>query len=308
MRCADKLHATKTSQKFLLPCCGANRILLENNNTSTRETAMKPLYLLGAALGLSLSVGAAQADKLDSIISSGTLRCAVTLDFPPMGSRDANNEPIGFDVDYCRDLAAALGVDAEIVDTPFPDRIPALVSGRADVGVASTSDTLERAKTVGFSIPYFAFTNVVLTREGTGIETFEDLQGRDVGSVAGVFEALALEEQMTAWGGGSFRPYQSQADVFLALSQGQIEATVVTSTVASAIVESGNFPNLVIGGDAPFGIDYVGLITLRQEYGLINYLDLFVNQQVRTGRYQELYEKWLGGAVAPDLTVPGVYR
>jgi hydroxyproline transporter system substrate-binding protein len=269
---------------------------------------MKPLYLLGAALGLSLSVGAVQADKLDSIISSGTLRCAVTLDFPPMGSRDANNEPIGFDVDYCRDLAAALGVDAEIVDTPFPDRIPALVSGRADVGVASTSDTLERAKTVGFSIPYFAFTNVVLTREGTGIETFEDLQGRDVGSVAGVFEALALEEQMTAWGGGSFRPYQSQADVFLALSQGQIEATVVTSTVASAIVESGNFPNLVIGGDAPFRIDYVGLITLRQEYGLINYLDLFVNQQVRTGRYQELYEKWLGGSVAPDLTVPGVYR
>lgn len=269
---------------------------------------MKNSYLIGGALGLALSVGAAQADKLDDIILSGTLRCAVTLDFPPMGSRDDNNEPIGFDVDYCRDLAGALGVDAEIVDTPFPDRIPALVSGRADIGVASTSDTLERAKTVGFSIPYFAFTNVVLTRDDTGISTFEDLQGRDVGSVAGVFEALALEEQMDEWGGGSFRPYQSQADVFLALSQGQIEATVVTSTVASSIVESGNFPNLVMGGDAPFGIDYVGVIALRQEFGLLNYLDLFVNQQVRTGRYQELYEEWLGGSQAPDLTVPGVYR
>jgi len=88
------------------------------------------------------------ADKLDDIISSGTLRCAVVLDFPPMGSRDASNNPIGFDVDTCNDLAAALGVTAEIVETPFPDRIPALVSGRVDVGVASTSDTLERAKTV----------------------------------------------------------------------------------------------------------------------------------------------------------------
>jgi polar amino acid transport system substrate-binding protein len=92
----------------------------------------------------------AQADKLDDIIASGTLRCAVTLDFPPMGSRDEQNNPVGFDVDYCNDLAAALGVTGEIVETPFPDRIPALVSGRADVGVASTSDTLERAKTVGF--------------------------------------------------------------------------------------------------------------------------------------------------------------
>ncbi|MGY6547656.1 MAG: ABC transporter substrate-binding protein [Roseinatronobacter sp.] len=268
---------------------------------------MKHIPVYAAALGLTLAATAVQADKLDDIIGSGVLRCAVTLDFPPMGSRDENNQPIGFDVDYCNDLGEALGVRVEIVDTPFPDRIPALVSGRADVGIASTSDTLERALTVGFSIPYFAFTNVVLTREGTGIETFEDLQGRNVGSVAGVFEAIALEDQMNEWGGGSFRPYQSQADVFLALSQGQIEATVVTSTVASAIVESGNFPNLVIGGEAPFGIDYVSIIALRQEYGLLNYLNLFVNQQVRTGRYAELYEKWLGGATPPDLTVTGVY-
>jgi polar amino acid transport system substrate-binding protein len=131
----------------------------------------------GLALATCLA-GAAQADKLDDIIASGVLRCAVTLDFPPMGSRDAENNPVGFDVDYCNDLAAALGVTAEIVETPFPDRIPALVSGRADVGVASTSDTLERAKTVGFSIPYFAFTNVVLTRGDTGITTYESLEGR----------------------------------------------------------------------------------------------------------------------------------
>ena len=57
------------------------------------------------------------ADKLDDIIASGTLRCAVVLDFPPMGSRDAQNNPVGFDVDYCNDLAKALGVTAEIVET-----------------------------------------------------------------------------------------------------------------------------------------------------------------------------------------------
>lgn len=121
---------------------------------------MKFTQLAGSLVAATVIGTAAQADKLDDIISSGTLRCAVVLDFPPMGSRDDSNTPVGFDVDYCNDLAAALGVEAEIVETPFPDRIPALVSGRADVGVASTSDTLERAKTVGFSVPYFAFTNV----------------------------------------------------------------------------------------------------------------------------------------------------
>src|SRR5690554_2052124 len=108
-------------------------------NCSKRGTLMKfPALIAAAAVTMSLSATPVFADKLDDIISSGVLRCAVTLDFPPMGSRDDNNEPVGFDVDTCNDLAAALGVDAEIVETPFPDRIPALVSGRADVGVAST--------------------------------------------------------------------------------------------------------------------------------------------------------------------------
>lgn len=268
---------------------------------------MKKTYLAAASTLAMLAATAAQADKLDDIIASGTLRCAIVLDFPPMGSRDTDNNPIGFDVDYCNDLAAALGVTPEYVETPFPDRIPALVSGRADVGVASTSDTLERAKTIGFSIPYFAFTNVVLTHDGAGIDNFEGMAGHVVGSVGGTFEGIKLEENVKAWGKGEFRPYQTQADVFLALSQGQIDATVVTSTVASSIVASGQYPGLKIAGDAPYAVDYVALIALREEQGLLNYLNLFVNQQVRTGRYQELFDKWVGGT-APGLTIDGVYR
>lgn len=267
-----------------------------------------PVMIAAAAMAASLTATPVFADKLDDIIASGVLRCAVVLDFPPMGSRDDNNNPIGFDVDTCNDLAAALGVDAEIVETPFPDRIPALVSGRADVGIASTSDTLERAKTIGFSIPYFAFNNVVLTREDTGIESYEDLAGKNLGSVAGVFEAIALEEDFNTWDGGSFRTFQSQADVFLALNQGQIDATVVTGTVAASTVESGNFNGFVIKGEAPYLVDYVSLIALRQEYGLLNYLNLFVHQQHRTGRYQELFETWVGGgAEPPALALSGIY-
>ncbi|WP_223302784.1 ABC transporter substrate-binding protein [Halotalea alkalilenta] len=248
----------------------------------------------------------ALADKLDDIISSGTLRCAVTLDFPPMGFRDDNNQPAGFDVDYCNDLARVLDVDAEVVETPFPDRIPALVSNRADVIVASTSDTLERAKTVGMTVPYFAFQMVVLTREDTGIEGYDDLEGRAVGNTSGTYEAIALEQDVEGWDGGSFRAYQTQNDTLLAVAQGHIEATVVTNTVAAATVNSGRYPGLKIAGDAPYVIDYVSLAARRSEYGLLNYLNLFVNQQVRTGRYAELYEKWVGGTPV-ELTVPGVY-
>ncbi|QRZ15005.1 transporter substrate-binding domain-containing protein [Paracoccus methylovorus] len=248
------------------------------------------------------------ADKLDDIIASGTLRCAVVLDFPPMGMRDESNNPVGFDVDYCNDLAAALGVKAEIVETPFPERIPALMSGRVDVGVASTSDTLERAKTVGMSIPYYAFENAVVANNKVEMASWEDMKGKTVGATAGTYEAIWLEKQVTEWGEGTFRPYQTQADVFLALSQGQLDATVSTVEVANANVNSGNFPGIRVVDKAPMVPDYVALFTLREEYGLLNYLNLFVNQQVRTGRYAELYAKWVGEGEPANLTIPGVYR
>ncbi|WP_062014534.1 transporter substrate-binding domain-containing protein [Aureimonas sp. AU4] len=268
---------------------------------------MKIKFLACTALAVAALSMPAKADKLDDIIGSGTLRCAVVLDFPPMGSRDAQNNPVGFDVDYCNDLAKALGVTAEIVETPFPERIPALMSGRVDVGVASTSDTLERAKTVGFSVPYFAFEMAVTANTKSGVTSFETMKGKTVGATAGTYEAIALENQVKQWGTGEFRPYQTQADVFLALSQGQLDATVSTSTVAQANLKSGSFQNIAVVGKAPFDIDYVSLFTNRDEYGLINYLNLFVNHQVRSGRYKELYEKWVGGE-APNLTAPGVYR
>lgn len=269
---------------------------------------MKLGFIAAGLVATALTAGVAQADKLDDIIASGTLRCAVTLDFPPMGMRDDSNNPIGFDVDYCNDLATALGVKAEIVETPFPERIPALMSGRVDVGVASTSDTLERAKTVGMTIPYYAFENAVTANEKANITGWEGMKGKTVGATAGTYEAIWLEGQVKEWGEGTFRPYQTQADVFLALSQGQLDATVSTVEVANANVASGKFPGIKVVDKAPMVPDYVALFTLRNEYGLINYMNLFINQQVRTGRYAELYAKWIGEGTPADLTVSGVYR
>jgi len=268
----------------------------------------KSITTLFVACGVALcGTQVAWADKLDDIVSSGKLRCAVTLDFPPMGSRDASNQPVGFDVDYCNDLAKALGVTAEVVETPFPDRVPALISGRADVAIASTSDTLERAKVVGFSIPYMVGRIAVLTREGTGIETYEDLKGKKLGNTASTFEEVALKADMEKWGGGSYSSYQSQNETVLAVAQGHIDATVLTDFLAHTMVKSGNYPGLKVGGYAPYTPDYYGIATLREEYGLINYLNLFIHLQVRNGRQAELAQKWFGADPA-DLTVPQVYR
>ena len=108
----------------------------------TAKTTVKTLaFGLMAATALA---GTAQADKLDDIIASGTLRCAVVLDFPPMGMRDDQNNPIGFDVDYCNDLAKALGVE---VDHESFDK------AAEELAKPVTDDEFDRAK-AGADDPY----------------------------------------------------------------------------------------------------------------------------------------------------------
>ena len=135
---------------------------------------MTRLILGTAAAFAILAFGSSQeaaADKLDDVIASGKLRCGVLLDLPPVGYRDASNNPVGYDIEVCQDMAKALGVKPVIVETPSPDRIPAVLSDRVDVSISSATNSLERAKVVAFSVPYQVWSYAVVVRKGSGIKT-----------------------------------------------------------------------------------------------------------------------------------------
>ena len=187
---------------------------------------------------------------LDKIVQSKTLRCGVQLDYPPAGFRNQKNEPDGYDVAYCKDMAKALGATAQIVETPSSERIPALVSNRIDVLIASASITTQRALTVAFSQPYVSYTNVVLTRKDTGVEKFDDMKGLAIGGVTGTTTEQDLKALYGAWkdAKGSYTGYGSEAESYLALTQGKIDGIILGNASAGALVRSGQFPTLVIKG------------------------------------------------------------
>lgn len=263
--------------------------------------------ILVLALACVLPFGSAVADSLDKVISSKKLRCGVQLDYPPAGFRNQQNEPDGYDVAYCKDMASALGVEAIIVETPSSERIPALVSNRIDVLIASASISPKRAMTVNFTQPYVSYTNVVLTRKDSKIEKFADLQGRNVGGTTGTTTEQELQALRKDWASqGSYTGYGSEAESYLALNQGKIDGMILGNASAAALVQSGQFPDLVVKGDAPTPPDLCGIAVRKGDPELLAWTRTFVWSQVRTGRYQELYGKYFGTGAAPSLSVSGV--
>ncbi|WP_297104549.1 transporter substrate-binding domain-containing protein [uncultured Devosia sp.] len=266
-------------------------------------------FLAPAILAASLAAAPAYADKLDDVLNSGTLRCAVVLDFPPMGYTDANNEPAGMDVDICKDLAERMGVEAEIVGVTWAERIPSLISGRSDVAIASSSDSLERAKTVGFSIPYMVFQFQALLPADSTVTSWDELKDLNVGVAIGTTYESELQAYKDAnWtdSSGEITTFQSENDTYLAVSQGRVAAGIATDTAIANIVAADTYQNIKAGPVAPFGADIVGFMTVRNEYGWLNFLNLYINRAYRDGTLQDLYGKHIGGTM-PDLTTAGVY-
>jgi polar amino acid transport system substrate-binding protein len=246
----------------------------------------------------------ARADTLDDVIDAGVLNCGVVLDFPPIGYRDSNNEPAGFDVDYCKDLAKVLDVEVEILALTWAERLPAIVTGRADVVFGGTSDSLERAKTVGFSIPYAIYYAQAIVGADTGITNFEQLNGARVAAAVGTVPEQEYLKYAKEWGmEDKYQGYQSENEVFLAVAQGKADVGITTNTAVLPITQQ--YDTVVAGPRMPWTTDYTSVVVDRKDLTWLNYINLFVTHQVRSGRYQELWGHYVGGE-APELRIPGV--
>ena len=199
---------------------------------------LKKLTVIAASV-LAIGVTSASADKLDKIISKGKIKCGVVLDFPPMGYRDAKNKPAGFDVEYCKDLSKALGVELELKSMSFAQRIPALNSGKVDVVIGSTSDTLQRAKSAGFTMPYFVFKLQAMVKKDSGINSFNDLKGKKVTAALSTTPETEFMKNVKSlgWDESNYFSSKSENDTHLALSQGKADAIITTDTTIAELLK-----------------------------------------------------------------------
>ncbi len=256
---------------------------------------LKNIAVITIALSLLVPV-ISSADQLDKVIKRGQLNCGVVLDFPPMGYFDRNNKPAGFDVDYCHDLGTALGVKVNVLNLTWGERIPSLISGKTDVVIGSTSDTLERAKSVGFTYPYFVFKFQTFSKKGVNINTFDDLKHIKVGAALGTTyetEYLAYAKKK-GWGKNNYTAFKSENDAYLGLYQGKVDAIISTNTNIATKLQTKEFKDYVAGPFVPHYDDIVGIITKRSEVSWINYLNLFLVHQIRDGNLNKHYNTHFG--------------
>jgi general L-amino acid transport system substrate-binding protein len=167
---------------------------------------------------------------LAAVRERGTLRCGVNNELPGFGIVDSAGVYEGFDVDYCKVVAAGVLGDAtkvEYVPLTSEARFTALTSGEVDVLIRNTTNTATRDGELGvnFLTTTFYDGQGVMVPASTGFTTIEDLDGANICVLSGTTTELNLAAVFGARG-ISFNPQKFETDDLLrpAYEQGQCEA------------------------------------------------------------------------------------
>ncbi|MER7572525.1 ABC transporter substrate-binding protein [Streptomyces sp. NPDC126514] len=240
---------------------------------------------------------------------AGTLRIGSSVGFPP-GAYYPNGQdkaPAGQDIDLADAVAKVLGVRLERQDASFETILPALGSGKYDVGTGNFGVTSDRLKTIDF-VTYINDGQGFAVKKGntelTGkITDLTQLCGLTIGTGAGTtFEAtLTAQKGVCAKAGKKpydVKVYSENGATLTALQQGRID--VVMSTInglryqaaqpAAGTTFLGEYHRLDVG------------FAFKKGSPLTKAFQAAVNELIEDGTYHRILKKWGTTASAIDTS------
>jgi general L-amino acid transport system substrate-binding protein len=178
---------------------------------------------------------------LDAVRERGTLICGANETLPGFGIVDSAGEYSGFDIDFCKVVAAGILGDpeaVEIVPLTADARFIALQSGEIDVLIRNTTWTATRDGTEGSDFLFTTFYDGqgMMVPASTGFTELEDLADASICVLSGTTTELNLTSVFNARG-IPFTPvvFEDNTQLQPAYESGQCEAWTSDSSQLAAV-------------------------------------------------------------------------
>ncbi len=226
--------------------------------------------------------------------AGGKLVVGVKFDQPGFGFKDPiTGEVDGFDVALGREIGRALGLEEdqiEFVEAVTARRIALLEGGDVDIVIATMTITEERKQSVDFSRPYYvAGQSILVSADNDDIEEVEDLNGRRVCSVEGSTSAANLERSAPRAERVLLEAY---TDCVSQLKDGTVEAVTTDDSILLQFIARDQSMKIV--GDT-FSEEPYGIGVAKGREDLVAFLDTILNNMLEDGRWERLYDQYVGG-------------
>ncbi len=241
--------------------------------------------------------GAAAAPAAPAV-EAKTYVVATDAAFPPMEFVDENKNLAGFDIDLLNAIAAEMGFEVEFKNTAWDGIFAGLESGDYDAIISAVTIREDRQAKYDFSEPYVnAGQAIVVTIDDDAIAGKADLEGKVIGTQIGTTGAFTAQEIP----GATVKEYDTIDLAFMDLLAGANEVVIVDTPVAAdfALASEEYAGKLKIVGEPITEEHYGALVNKGQNAEFIVMFNEGLAKLKSSGKYDELYAKWLGGEGAP---------
>jgi polar amino acid transport system substrate-binding protein len=272
-----------TAGTLLLTACGSGA---DDTATTSARTDAIPTTDVVSAIG--------KNDAAAGLLPSGTtsLTLAVSVSGQPPGTSilDDGKTLAGQDVDFANAVAKVLGIRLKTEQASFEAILPALDSGKYDLGVGNFGVTDERRRTIDF-VTYINDGQGFATRSDSKLTRITDLTqlcGLNVATGAGTtFEATLEDNKHLCKKPYKVQTYNEQGAIWSSLQQGRSD--VVMSTInglryAVAHQQGVKFLNEYHRLDVGFAF--------KKGTPLAKAFQAAVNVLIKNGTYARILKKW----------------
>ena len=187
--------------------------------------------------------GELPAVQEDVAADAETLTMATNAAFPPYEYWEGD-AIVGIDAVIAGLIADQLGMKLDIQDMDFDAIIPAVVSGKVDMGMAGMTVTDERLESVSFSESYATGVQVVIVPENSPIETVDQLfslieDGEDI-QIGTQNATTGFIYASDDFGEEHVQAFNKGADAVQALVSGKLTCVIIDNEPAKAFVAANN--------------------------------------------------------------------
>jgi len=238
---------------------------------------------------------AAAQSTLDRVVATKTLRFGIPIGDLPVAVRDEKGQIVGLVPDIAAEMAKALKVNLEIVETTAPNRIPFLQAGKIDASIGTI--TLERAKSVSFAGVWVVDGTTMAVLASSGIKDYDGLKTKTVAVVTGTTGDLVASKHLP---NAKILRFDQPVTAIQAVLQKQADA--VSDDISTLYLAAEK--NKALHVLKPLTQEPSGVMVPLGDQKWINwvnhFLDDFYGSGVSTcGCGKEVLRKWLKGEPQP---------
>jgi glutamate/aspartate transport system substrate-binding protein len=225
----------------------------------------------------------------------------------PFSYLDDKQQPVGYAMDLCAKVVDAIKADLKLPalkvnyqPVTSANRIPLLQNGTIDLECGSTTNSVERQKTVSFGPTYFVINVTAAVKKNSGIKTLADLNGKTISTTSGTTAVPLLKQYERTKAADIKEIYgKDHAESFLLLAQDRVAAFVMDDVLLAGQIANSQNPGEYMIIKESLRTEPYSMMLRKDDPQFKALVDKTITGVMKSGEVNKIYSKWFLNAIPP---------